>query len=150
MQFWPEFKGRDGCRTPMPWVTDNTNGGFSDKKPWLPMAAEHLHRSVGEQIDQTDSLLAFYKRAIAYRTARKALVQGSADIVSASDTSLVMIRTFENQRVLCAFNFSDASVELTLPTGEWQNDALAPFASEIVNGRLQLEAYSAGFARDAA
>jgi len=29
IQFWPEFKGRDGCRTPMVWETDN-------RSPLLP------------------------------------------------------------------------------------------------------------------
>ena len=22
-RFWPKFRGRDGCRTPMPWLGDN-------------------------------------------------------------------------------------------------------------------------------
>ena len=35
IEFWPEFKGRDGCRTPMVWENTNLNGGFSDVKPWL-------------------------------------------------------------------------------------------------------------------
>ena len=26
-RFWPKFKGRDGCRTPMPWSADQANGG---------------------------------------------------------------------------------------------------------------------------
>ena len=29
IRFWPEFKGRDGCRTPMVWESDVPNGGFS-------------------------------------------------------------------------------------------------------------------------
>ena len=28
IRLWPEFKGRDGCRTPMPWQTTELNGGF--------------------------------------------------------------------------------------------------------------------------
>ena len=24
-RFWPEFKGRDGCRTPMPWIGEKKN-----------------------------------------------------------------------------------------------------------------------------
>ena len=42
IEFWPEFKGRDGCRTPMVWQSDNQTGGFSTGKPWLPVPAEHL------------------------------------------------------------------------------------------------------------
>ena len=30
--FWPEFKGRDGCRTPIPWEDTKINFGFSEKK----------------------------------------------------------------------------------------------------------------------
>jgi alpha-glucosidase len=26
--FWPEFKGRDGCRTPMPWMAQEKFGRF--------------------------------------------------------------------------------------------------------------------------
>ena len=28
IEFWPDFKGRDGCRTPMPWSSGLPNGGF--------------------------------------------------------------------------------------------------------------------------
>ena len=38
IQFWPEFKGRDGCRTPMVW-DDGAYGGFSTVRPWLPVPA---------------------------------------------------------------------------------------------------------------
>ena len=29
IEFWPDFKGRDGCRTPMPWFSGLPNGGFT-------------------------------------------------------------------------------------------------------------------------
>ena len=45
MAFWPEFKGRDGCRTPYPWRHDAPHGGFSSAEPWLPMPSEHLSRA---------------------------------------------------------------------------------------------------------
>ena len=38
IRFWPEFKGRDGCRTPMVWDDNETNAGFSTGRPWLPVA----------------------------------------------------------------------------------------------------------------
>jgi alpha-glucosidase len=33
IEFWPEFKGRDGCRTPMVWVTDNRRAGSPRASP---------------------------------------------------------------------------------------------------------------------
>ena len=49
IRFWPEFKGRDGCRTPMVWENGAQNGGFSSAKPWLPVPHDHLARAVDKQ-----------------------------------------------------------------------------------------------------
>ena len=42
----PMFKGRDGCRTPMPWDDREPNGGFTTGCPWLPVPREHDSLSV--------------------------------------------------------------------------------------------------------
>lgn len=149
VRFWPKFKGRDGCRTPIPWVADNSNGGFSEAKPWLPMAVEHMERAVARQHSEENSTLAFYKRMVAYRRARTALSRGDVDILHDDAETLLMIRSLDGQRVLCGFNFSDETIELPLPEGNWQRDPLAPYVTEIVNGALVLEPFAAGFARDA-
>jgi glycosidase len=39
---WPVHKGRDGCRTPMPWQADHPTGGFTSGRPWLPSDAALL------------------------------------------------------------------------------------------------------------
>jgi len=49
IEFWPDFKGRDGCRTPMPWSSQLPNAGFSTAKPWLPVPREHLSLAVDKQ-----------------------------------------------------------------------------------------------------
>ncbi len=78
IQFWPEFKGRDGCRTPMAWVTDNANGGFSGAaKTWLPVDPDHLKRSVAAQDAHSSSMLHHYRRALGLRAAHPALKTGS-------------------------------------------------------------------------
>jgi alpha-glucosidase len=45
IQFWPNYKGRDGCRTPMAWISDNRTAGFR-RQALAAMAVEHLHRAV--------------------------------------------------------------------------------------------------------
>ncbi len=47
--FWPQFKGRDGCRTPMPWSDADAQAGFSHGMPWLPVPEEHRARAVAQQ-----------------------------------------------------------------------------------------------------
>ena len=52
--FWPEFKGRDGCRTPMVWDAKAPNGGFSSARPWLPVPEEHLRMAVSVESGDGD------------------------------------------------------------------------------------------------
>ena len=59
LNFGPEFKGRDGCRTPMLW-DDSNNAGFSDAKAWLPIDTTQLNRSVQAQRQQPQLLMAAY------------------------------------------------------------------------------------------
>ncbi|RVC41126.1 alpha-glucosidase, partial [Mesorhizobium sp. M4A.F.Ca.ET.090.04.2.1] len=62
IRFWPEFKGRDGCRTPMVWDAAAKNGGFSAAKPWLPVPGKHLSQAVSVQQGDPSSLLEHYRR----------------------------------------------------------------------------------------
>lgn len=151
IRFWPKFKGRDGCRTPMPWVSDNRFGGFSDAKPWLPMASEHLPRAVAAQSDDPGSMLAFYRRMIAYRQSRPALIKGALSELAVQDGVLSFIRDHDGARVFCAFNMTDAARLVTLPKGQWQHDSAAPFAAvEQGAGDVTLAPHQACFATDAA
>ena len=126
IRFWPKFKGRDGCRTPMPWVTDNANGGFTDGKPWLPMAVEHLSHSVAAQEDKPGSMLDFYRRMIAFRATEPALAKGDFTLLQAEEGVLAFTRHHEGRRLLCVFNLTDRRQTVALPDGDWTILA-APF-----------------------
>ncbi len=65
--FWPEFKGRDGCRTPMPWNSNEINLGFSNSNPWLPVNNEYAQKSINIQSQDTNSMLNFTKEQIQKR-----------------------------------------------------------------------------------
>ncbi len=78
IEFWPEFKGRDGCRTPMVWQADNRMGGFtSAAKSWLPVPAAHLGLAVARQAGDPASMLEHYRRVLALRRAHPALRTGA-------------------------------------------------------------------------
>ena len=128
IRFWPKYRGRDGCRTPIPWVSDNRNGGFSDAKPWLPMAMEHLHSAVHEQDGTTTSMLAFYRRLLAFRAAYPVLRNGALSVVSSDETQITLLRTDADQRMICIFNLGAEDRGIDLPAGDWQDCADAPFA----------------------
>jgi len=120
IEFWPEYKGRDGCRTPMVWNTDNKNGGFTKGQPWLPVAAEHLHNSVASQEADPHALLHHYRNAIALRQSHPALAIGNLTGLCAKGDVVYFTRTHENQTILCAFNLGSESADFDLPAGRWQ------------------------------
>jgi alpha-glucosidase len=148
IRFWPKFKGRDGCRTPMPWISDNQNGGFSDSQPWLPVAVEHLQRSVSDQMSKDDSTLQFYRRMIAFRHAYDALIKGSITDIAASDGIVSFIRSHGEQRVFCAFNMTNMAHAAAIPEGRWRQDKGTPFTAIENDTGLQvtLPPYQAYFA----
>ncbi len=145
-RFWPKFKGRDGCRTPMPWSADQANGGFSDGKPWLPVAMEHIHAAVEAQEADAGSMLSFYRRMIAFRAGHRALLKGRYVPHEAEDDYLAFTREHENGRVFCAFNLSGEPRAVRFPDGDWQVDESSPFGIERHDGETVLPAWQALFA----
>jgi alpha-glucosidase len=119
IEFWPEFKGRDGCRTPMVWRHDELNGGFSSGRPWLPVAGEHVRHAVSAQEADPATLLHHYRRAIAFRHSHEALLTGRLEDLAAAGTVLSFRRVVGRQEVFCAFNLSDEPARIAYPDGTW-------------------------------
>ena len=119
IQFWPEFKGRDGCRTPMVWEPSNANGGFSSGAPWLPVSPAHLGLSVASQEDDHGALLHHYRRAIAFRQAHAGLTTGAHTAVTASGDVVHFTRSDAASEIFCAFNVSDTAAVIAMPAGDW-------------------------------
>lgn len=78
------FRGRDGCRIPLPWTRDLPNLGFTGNgiAPWLPIPAGWSQLSVAAQAEDPDSMLALYRSALAARRASRALGRGALRWVS--------------------------------------------------------------------
>ena len=121
IEFWPEFKGRDGCRTPMVWEHSNSSGGFSDVSPWLPVPGDHLSRAVAVQEDNPGSLIHHYRRALSFRKAHTALRKGAQTPMTADGPVLSFSRIYGEDHILCVVNMSSASASASLPKGEWVN-----------------------------
>lgn len=142
IEFWPEFKGRDGCRTPMVWESDNANGGFSDGKPWLPVSSAHLGRSVAAEEADPSALIHHYRRAIALRHAHKALSVGEHTPLQAAGNIVYFTRSFEGAEIFCAFNVGDDLGDVAMPKGDWTAIAAdIGGAQDIASGRVKLDAW---------
>jgi alpha-glucosidase len=116
IRFWPGFKGRDGCRTPMPWDAGRRNAGFSRaKKTWLPVPAEHAEAAVSAQRGDPESVLAAYRAMLAFRRAMPALVEGDVEVLRADEAVLALARRHGRDTVLCLFNLSTRPARWTIP-----------------------------------
>ncbi|MBB5516629.1 alpha-glucosidase [Rubricella aquisinus] len=148
IRFWPKFKGRDGCRTPMVWQQDNSYAGFSEAKPWLPVAMEHLARAVAVQDRDDGSMLNAYRQMIAFRKAHPSLAQGTLELGFCDDSIVTLTRHIEGGETLfCAFNLSNAGLSVTLPDGNWRQDMATPFNAYLEDRNVMLPPYQAFFAQ---
>ena len=144
IQFWPEFKGRDGCRTPMVWEVSNQSSGFTTGKPWLPVPPEHMAQSVAAQEADPGAMLSHYRRVIALRKANPALVRGGHGPVQADGAVVSFTRTEGGQTLFCAFNLGDAAAVIHLPVGEWTLlDAALASAEPDASGAVKLGPWQA-------
>ena len=148
-RFWPKFRGRDGCRTPMPWISDNMNAGFSDAKPWLPVALEHLRMAVSLQEDDPESVLSFYRRMLAWRKAHPVLAKGGFALHRTTDTLVSYVREDGEDAIFCAFNLGSEPVSVDLPAGSWEVIPDSGFVGDIVGDHAELPPVQALFARRA-
>ncbi|GAB3265528.1 alpha-glucosidase [Chitinimonas naiadis] len=112
--FWPEFKGRDGCRTPMPWQAKGKHAGFTSGKPWLPVAKPHLALAVDKQDGDQASVLNFYRQFLAWRKQQAVLRAGDIEFIDTVEPVLMFTRTLGKDRWLCAFNLGAAPVSIKL------------------------------------
>ena len=116
VEMWPEFKGRDGCRTPMPW-RNAPHGGFTvGDSPWLPVPQEHARLAVSGQDDDPDSLLSFYRDFLAWRKTHPEIVRGRIEMLEHLDDNVIAYaRSSDAVRTICVFNTTPDAVTVELP-----------------------------------
>ncbi|MFP9136517.1 alpha-glucosidase family protein [Devosia sp. XGJD_8] len=143
IEFWPQFKGRDGCRTPMVWQAHAANGAFSTaNRTWLPVPAEHLVHAVDTQDKVDGSVLEFYRALLQFRRAHPALVKGSIRLLDAPGNVLAFIREAGDERLLCVFNMGDTAAEFAIPADLSPHDAGCPGVTAApIDGELDLEPF---------
>ena len=114
--FWPEFKGRDGCRTPMPWNADAPHAGFTSGKPWLPVAEAHIAAAASAQENDPESTLNFARRLIAWRREQPQLTRGEIVFYDAPEPVLALRRDLPGYPgIIAIFNLGPAAASFELP-----------------------------------
>ncbi|WP_456316376.1 alpha-amylase family glycosyl hydrolase [Teichococcus vastitatis] len=115
LTYWPEFRGRDGSRTPMPWAFAQPNAGFSEARPWLPVPEVHRALAVDRQEADPASLLQMWRRAIGLRRACPALMRGTQRQLDLPAPVVGLVREHGRQSILVLFNLSAEPARLRIP-----------------------------------
>ncbi|MGJ8680739.1 alpha-glucosidase family protein [Paraglaciecola sp.] len=115
IEFWPTFKGRDGCRTPMPWHVDKEHAGFSQNSPWLPVPAAHQSLSVDTQIEDPTSSLVFYQKWLKWRANQAILKYGDISFIDLNPQVLCFYRQYQGEKWVMSFNLSAQTQNIELP-----------------------------------
>ena len=108
-------RGRDGCRIPIPWRGNTPPFGFSTSPDtWLPTPPEWATLTVEKQLDETDSTLSFFRRALEIRRKRVEFTGNRVAWLAAPRGALVFARGDAGLR--CVLNAGNKP--LRLPPGE--------------------------------
>ncbi len=114
-KYWPFYKGRDGCRSPMQW-DDSPHAGFTTGTPWLPVHPNYTHRNVSSQQENPASLLNFTRQLIALRKEYAALRRGEFEFLPTPTRQVMLYRRREgDEEILIALNFVARPLRLSLP-----------------------------------
>ncbi|MGD9966337.1 MAG: alpha-glucosidase [Hyphomonadaceae bacterium] len=114
--FWPSGIGRDGARTPMPWVREANMAGFTAAPDaWLPLDPRHAALAVDTQ--GAGSMLEFTREMVALRRRSVALREGEFVALDAPEPVIAFERRAEGERMLCLFNLGPDPLKRPLAAG---------------------------------
>lgn len=145
-RFWPEFRGRDGCRTPMPWRAGAREAGFTTGKPWLPVPAEHRDRAVDVQTSVHGSTLERVRTFLLWRRTIAPLLRGATRFHDTPEPLVAFERVLDGARILCVFNLGDDEMRLPLSDGATRLEGHG-FGGRIEGGDVIVPGTDAAFLR---
>jgi len=129
--------GRDPQRTPMQWDA-SPHAGFTSAEPWLPVSPAYQSANVDALAREPRSILALYRRLIALRRSRDALVTGAKRLVDAPENVIAYERGEGSDHVLVALNLGHEPRQLQLAQGTLLLSTHLDREGERVTGLLRL------------
>ena len=121
---------RDSARTPVQW-DDSENAGFTTGKPWFYVNQNYKEINATKQEADPNSLLNFYRKAIALRKSLPVVKDGKyKDHFFMSGKRYVYSRDDGKQKLLVMCSFSKNEISVRVPKG-----------FDLRKGKLVLQSY---------
>lgn len=104
--------GRDNARTPMQWDASE-NGGFTSGTPWLQVNKNYKTINAAAQVNDPNSVFAYYKKLIALRHTNEVMVNGVYDVLIPDHPQIyAYTRTLGDKQLLVLCNDSDTNAAI--------------------------------------
>ena len=108
---------RDSARTPVQWSAEE-NAGFTTGTPWFYVNENYVDVNVAAQENDENSVLNFYRRAIALRKELSCVKYGSyTEYGKHSSKIYTYAREDEMQKILVTCSYSAEKVKFAAPNG---------------------------------
>ena len=108
---------RDNARTPVQWSGEE-NAGFTTGTPWMSVNPNYTQINAAEQEGREDSVLNFYRRAIALRKKLSCVRDGDyREYRPLSGSHYLYSRDDGKQRILVVCSFREVSTSFHAPRG---------------------------------
>jgi len=109
---------RDNARTPVQW-DDTANAGFTTAEtPWMDVNENYHDINVAQQLADPDSILNFYKKAVALRKSLRSVRYGEyKEHFPLSTTLWCYSRELKCEKLLVICSYSDKPQDLKIPKG---------------------------------
>ena len=108
---------RDGARSPVQWSAGE-NAGFTTGTPWIGINPNYTEINVERQNRDPDSVLNFYRKAIALRKSLPVVKEGSYKEHFRMDTKrYIYSRKMDGQKLLVICSFSEKREKVRIPKG---------------------------------
>ena len=108
---------RDSARTPVQW-SDEENAGFTTGEPWMAVNENYKEINVAQQEADPNSVLNFYRKAVALRKKLSCVHHGEyREYFHSSDKFYMYSMADEKQKILVVCSFADKDVKYPTPKG---------------------------------
>ena len=107
LNFYPEFLGRDTCRTPMVWEKNKPMGGFtSANESWLPISKSHLEKAGLDMAKSEGSIYNKFSSFLKWRRKQPAMISSNKmSELFGGPSEIIFDRESETQILRCKFDF---------------------------------------------
>lgn len=113
-------RSRDNSRTPFQWNGEE-HAGFTTGTPWIALNPNYKETNVERQSKEEDSILNYYKKAIALRKNeeyKEAFVYGDfKPAYQEVENVLAFYRIYNNQKILVIANYQEEDKEIPFNEG---------------------------------